>query len=148
MSDDINEFHWMAEMIQTIDVGLVVLDKEYNIKSWNTFMEAHSSMRPDQVQGKNVFDLFPNIDKNWLTGKIDTVFTLNNRAFVTWEQRPFVFPFNNYRPITGIMEHMYQNVTIIPLTSLTGQVTHVSLIVYDVTDTVAYRQQILEAQQA
>lgn len=124
----------MLDMIQTIDVGLVVLDKNYQVQVWNNFMETHSGLRPDQVQAKPLFELFPDLPEDWLRHKIDSVFFLKNRAFTTWEQRPHVFPFKNYRPITGTVDFMYQNITIIPLTSLTGIVTHISLIIYDVTD--------------
>lgn len=143
---DLNDFHWMLEMIQTIDVGLVVLDKQYCVQTWNTFMEAHSGLRPDQTQGKNIFELFPMLPETWLRNKVDSVFMLNNRSFTTWEQRPQVFKFRNYRPITGMVEYMlYQNMTIIPLKSLTGEVTHVSLIIYDVTDVAVNKLQLERA---
>ena len=141
--NEMNEFHWMLDMIQTIDVGLVVLDKDYQVQVWNNFMETHSGLRPDQAQGKKLFSLFPQLPEDWLRHKIDSVFFLKNRAFTTWEQRPHVFPFKNYRPITGTVDFMYQNITIIPLTSLTGIVTHISLIIYDVTDNAVNK---LEAQ--
>ncbi|MFM2483698.1 GGDEF domain-containing protein [Celerinatantimonas yamalensis] len=142
---DLKDFHWMLEMIQTIDVGLIVLDKQYNIQTWNTFMEAHSGLRPDQAQGKNIFTLFPALPETWLRNKVDTVFMLNNRSFTTWEQRPHVFKFRNYRPITGMAEYMYQNMTIIPLRSLTGDISHVSLILYDVTDVAINKMQLEKA---
>jgi diguanylate cyclase (GGDEF)-like protein/PAS domain S-box-containing protein len=134
MQTNMDDFHWMIDMIQTLDVGLVVLDKSFKVCTWNTFMEAHSGLRPDQTQGKNLFELFDDLPEQWLKNKINSVFMLNNRAFTTWEQRPYVFKFGNYRPITGTVDFMYQNITIVPLTSLTGEVTHVYLIVYDVTD--------------
>lgn len=142
---DLNDFHWMIEMIQTIDVGLVVLDQKYNIQTWNTFMEAHSGLRPDQTQGKNIFTMFPDLPETWLRNKVDAVFMLNNRAFTTWEQRPHVFKFRNYRPITGMADYMYQNITIIPLKSLNGEITHVSLIIYDVTDVAINKMQLEKA---
>ncbi len=137
----------MLEMIQTIDVGLVVLDKNYQVQVWNNFMETHSGLRPDQVQAKSLFELFPDLPEDWLRHKIDSVFFLKNRAFTTWEQRPHVFPFKNYRPITGTVDFMYQNITIIPLTSLTGIVTHISLIIYDVTDNAVNKLEALKVNQ-
>ncbi len=134
----------MLDMIQTIDVGLVVLDKDYNVQIWNNFMEAHSGLRADQAQRQSIFSLFPELPEDWLKHKIDSVFFLKNRAFTTWEQRPHVFPFKNYRPITGTVDFMYQNITIIPLTSLTGVVTHISLIIYDVTDSAVNRLETIK----
>ena len=131
---DIQEFHWLIDMIQTIDVGLVVLDPDYKIHVWNSFMENHSGIAPGKAINSNIFDLFSDIPVDWFKRKIDSVFLLNNRAFTIWEQRPYLFKFKNYLPITGIAEFMYQNITLIPLVSADSKVQHVGIMVYDVTD--------------
>ncbi len=131
---DINEFHWMMDMLQTIDVGLVVLDADFKIQVWNSFMENHSGLSPDKVKGETIFDSFKEIPENWLRKKVASVFLLKNRTFTTWEQRPYVFKFKNYRPITGTAKYMYQNTTFIPLSSTDGTVNHICMIIYDVTD--------------
>lgn len=40
---------------------------------------------------------------------------------------------------------MYQNITLLPLASLTGQITHISIIVYDVTDIAVNKLQLKSA---
>ncbi len=142
---DIKEMHWFINMLQMLDVGLVVLDRDYRIQVWNSFMENHSGRRPDHVIGKTLFDMFPDIPRSWFRRKAESVFQLNSRAFVTWEQRPFVFRFRNYQPITGSAEYMYQNVTLVPLTSLEGSVSHLGMIVYDVTDMAVNKLELQEA---
>ncbi|MFC0117096.1 sensor domain-containing diguanylate cyclase [Pseudoalteromonas xiamenensis] len=131
---DMNEIHWLMDMFNTVDVGLVVLDREYRVCVWNGFMENHSGLLPSAVKDKDIFDLFPSIDEKWFRGKTESVFVLKNRSFTIWEQQPYIFRFKNYRPITGKAEHMFQNSTIIPLTTTTGEVGHVCIIIYDVTD--------------
>jgi len=121
-------------MIQHLDVGLIVLDKEYKVNVWNSFMENHSGYTPNDVIGKNLFEVFKNIPESWFKRKSESVFLLNNRAFTTWEQRPYLFKFKNYRPITGSAAFMYQDITLIPLTSVDGTVNHIGVIIYDVTD--------------
>lgn len=133
-SPDISLTHWQLEMLQSIDAGLVVLDKEYRIQLWNSFMENHSGVRPDEAQNQVIFSLFADLPETWLRRKVDSVFKLQNRAFTTWEQRPYVFKFPNFRPLTGTTPFMYQNMTILPLPSLTATVDHICLIIYDVTD--------------
>ena len=137
MSDSdtsIGEFHWLLGILQNIDVGLVVLDPENRVQLWNGFMENHSGIRAGDALGQDLFELFPDIPKTWLQRKIDSVFLLNNRAFTTWQQRPYLFRFESYRPITGGAEWMFQNVTFFPLVSLRGTIDHVCLLIYDVTD--------------
>ncbi|MDO6445780.1 diguanylate cyclase [Colwellia sp. 1_MG-2023] len=144
-TDQINELHWLMEMLHTIDVGLVVLDRQYNIQIWNGFMENHSGLLPREVKGKQLFEMFPEIPKEWFVRKSESVFMLKNKAFTIWEQRPYLFKFQNYRPITGTADYMYQNTTFIPLMSSTGEVTHLCLIVYDVTDNATHKKDLEQA---
>ncbi len=142
---DIKEFHWLMDMLQTIDVGLLVLDRDYKVKVWNSFMESHSGLTPRQTKDKNIFELFSEIPKDWLVHKTNSVFMLKNRSFMTWEQRPFLFKFKNYRPITGTEPFMYQNITISPLVSTDGEVHHIAIIIYDVTDIASNRKALENA---
>ena len=59
--DDMLEFHWIIDMLQTVDVGIVVLDREFKIKMWNVFMESHSGKLPSEVRDKTLFSIFPDI---------------------------------------------------------------------------------------
>ena len=86
-------------------------------------MEHHSGLLPRQVKNKNLFALFDELDEQWFTRKAEAVFLLKNKAFTIWEQRPYLFKFQNYRPITGSADFMYQNTTFIPLLSASGEVT-------------------------
>ena len=129
-----NDFRWIMDVVQNVDVGLVLLDKNYDIKLWNSFMQNHSSLYAEEVIGKNLFESFPEIDEKWFNRKVESIYLLKNSAFTTWEQRPYLFRFNNYRPITGRAEFMYQNSTFIPIQDLTGEISSICLIVYDVTE--------------
>ena len=128
------EMHWKHDLLGSIEVGIVVLDKEFNVQVWNQFMENHSSIVPGMIQNKNLFEFFPEIDKEWFTRKAAPAFSLKSPVFIIWEQRPYLFHFNCNRPITSKANHMYQNITIFPLASLTGKVEQVCLVIYDVTD--------------
>lgn len=131
----LRELHWMGSLIQTLDVGLVVIDRDYRIKMWNSFMENHSGRDASAVMDQILFDCFPAIPQAWFKNKIDTVFLLKNRAFTTWEQRNKVFDFKGYRPITSTADFMFQNITLIPLGAAEGrEVEQVGIIVYDVSD--------------
>ena len=145
MAAELNEIHWMMDMFNTIDVGLVVLDRDYKICVWNGFMENHSGLLPSAVKDKDVFDLFPSIDESWFRSKSESVFVLKTRSFTIWEQQPYIFKFKNYRPITGKADHMYQNATFIPLTNTTGDVSHICIILYDVTDEAVNKKELEHA---
>ena len=142
---ELKEFHWMMDMLQNIDVGLIVLNKNNQVQLWNSFMENHSGILSSAARNKELFDLFPEIEKEWFQHKVESVFQLKTRAFSIWEQRPYIFKFKNYRPITGIAKFMYQNVSIFPIVSTTGKVENICIIVYDVTDIATNRTALKEA---
>lgn len=134
MSDDETELNRLMGMMRSIDLGLVVLDENFTVKVWNDFMTNHSGIRGEHLIGSNIFEKFSDLPEDWLRNKTKSVFMLNNKAFTTWEQRPYLFKFKSYRPITGAADFMYQNITFIPLSSANGSVDHLGLIIYDVTD--------------
>ncbi|WP_369857786.1 diguanylate cyclase domain-containing protein [Candidatus Thalassolituus haligoni] len=132
---EMGDIHWLMDILQNIDVGLVVLDQQYKIRLWNGFMESHSGISPQLAKDKNLFSLFPDIPEQWFRQKAEPVFQLKTRTFTIWEQRPYLFHFKNYRPITGRATFMYQNTSIIPLESVNRSIDHICVIIYDVTDT-------------
>jgi diguanylate cyclase len=144
---DFKELHWLIGMLQTIDVGMVVLDRDFKIQVWNAFMENHSGRSPDETSNRVIFELFSELDEAWFRQKSESVFQLKSSAFITWEVRPYLFKFKNYRPITGTAEFMYQNVTISPLVSIDGSINHVCVTVYDVTDFASNKQALEETNQ-
>lgn len=141
---DIHDLHWLMDMLQSIDVGLVVLDQSYDIQVWNNFMENHSGLSSAQTLGKNIFELFPEIAPDWFKRKARSVFMLKSQSFSNWEQRPYLFKFKNYRPITGFTKYMFQDITFIPLISTSGEVTQLGVMIYDVTNT-AVNKRALES---
>lgn len=144
-NDFLHDFHWLMDVLQNIDVGLVVLDNDYNIQLWNSFMQNHSAKLPTDVLGSNVFSVFPELPEDWLMRKVESVRVLRNLAFTTWEQRPYLFRFRNYRPVTGMTEFMYQNCTLMPITDTRDNITHICLIIYDVTEIAANKLQLQRA---
>ena len=137
--------HWTEVMLQTIDAGIIILDREYKVEVWNNFIENHSGLRANEAKGKNIFELFPELEEAWFKHKAESVFMLQNRAFSTWEQRPYVLRFKNYRPITGTEEYMYQNMTITPLTSINASIDHICIVIYDVTDIATHKKELIVA---
>ncbi|MGM0525225.1 MAG: PAS domain-containing protein [Pseudomonadota bacterium] len=136
---EMDELHAKMSILGAIDVGIVVLDRDYRINMWNEFMQNHSGLRPSQVRDKNLFKMCPEVDQAWLERKVERVWELDARVFITWEQRPYVFRFRNSRPVSGYSEWMYQNLTVIPLHNTRGEVYQVCLILYDVSEQVRER---------
>ncbi|NWO04817.1 MAG: diguanylate cyclase [Alteromonadaceae bacterium] len=137
--------HWMTDMLDTVEIGLVILDLEFRVQLWNGFMENHSGITASNIHNRVLFDVFPEIPKAWLTRKADAVTLLNTRAFTSWEQRPYLFRFRSTRPITGTEDYLFQNRTISPLANSNGQVEKLCLMVYDVTDIATHKRALERA---
>jgi diguanylate cyclase (GGDEF)-like protein len=146
-SNDLSELHWLLAIVQSIDVGVVVLDRDYRIDVWNTFMENRSGRLPEEARKKTFFELFPEVDEQWFRRKVENVATLGTPSFTIWEQRPYLLRFKNYQPITGLEDFMYQNTTLMPLKALNGSIEQICLIIYDVTDVATNRHQLQAANQ-
>lgn len=142
---ELEDIHWLIDMVQNIDVGIVVIDLQMNVQMWNGFMENHSGLLTADVVNQRLNILFEDIPEQWLQQKLDSIRLLKNKAFTTWEQRPYLFKFKSYRPFTSRAEFMYQNVTFLPLTNVADQVTQVCMIIYDVTDVALNKQMAEEA---
>lgn len=144
-AEDMMELHWLFDMLQHIDVGLVVLNRKHEIKLWNSFMENHSGVSSSIAKEQSLFKVFPNINQNWLQNKLDNVIALRTPIFISWEQRPHLFPFKGYRPITGVADQMYQNIALRPITNADGSVAYVCMVVYDVTDVATNKESLSQA---
>ena len=139
---DLKEFHWLLSIVQSIDVGVVVLDREHRVQVWNTFMENRSGVQPRDAYNQCFFSLFPEVDRQWFSHKVDSVATLGTPAFTIWEQRPYLVRFKNYQPITGQEDFMYQNVTLLPLAASSGTVEHLCVVIYDMTAAATHKKQL------
>lgn len=123
-----------AELFNSIEVGIVILDGDFKVQVWNKFMENHGSKRAGEIVGHSLFAHFPEIEEQWLRTKVDPVFNLKSPVFIIWEQRPYLFKFGCNRPVTCAAEHMYQNVTMFPIVDEHGNVSQFCMLVYDVTE--------------
>jgi diguanylate cyclase (GGDEF)-like protein len=143
MDEDLNP-QLLTSIINSIEVGVFVINKDMEVQLWNPFMESHSSRSAKEIIGKNLFDSFPELPRKWLERKISNVFILNNFSFTSWEQRPYLFKFPHNRPVTGGVDCMRQNFTFFPIKNDTGEVEHVCITLHDVTDVSIYAEILSE----
>ncbi|MEM0909937.1 MAG: GGDEF domain-containing protein [Pseudomonadota bacterium] len=126
---------WQEALISSIEVGVVVLNKDFVVEEWNQFMENHTSISTDAIKDKSLFEQVREINANWFMNKCQPVFELQIPVFIIWEQRQYLFKMHSARPISSPSEYMYQNVTIFPIINPANQqVEKACMLVYDVTD--------------
>ena len=134
VSNHVSSCHVPAELLDSIEVGIAVIDRNFNVQVWNKFLENHSAKKANAIIGTSLFSHFPEIEEKWLRTKIDPVFNLKSPVFIIWEQRPYLLKFDCNRPVTCAAEFMYQNVTMFPIVDKSGHVERFCMLVYDVTE--------------
>lgn len=131
-------------IIDRVDVGILVVTENLEVVLWNRFMEANSKVAAETIVGTNLLESFPGLPGKWLEKKVRSVQLLNNFAFTSWQQRPYLFHFKHHRPITGGVTHMYQNCTFIPFEGSGGE-SLVCITLFDVTDTAISQREVQQA---
>lgn len=128
------DFHWLLDILQSADIGILVLDKNFTIEIYNRFMQVHSGLNAEQAIGCSVFELFPYLEDDWFKRRVNSVFELGVPVYTTSEQRDNVFDFALKLPIHYDINRMFQNITFVPLRSSQDTVEKVGIVVYDVTE--------------
>ncbi len=131
---DMQAIHWMSKVIQTMDHGLVIIDPDYKVEIWNEFMESFSGILNHEIRGNSLLDVCPELNLPWFKKNVELAIKQEIRLFIAWQQHPHLFNLTNYKPLTGGVKAMYQDVTLMPLRALTGKVNQLALLVYDTTE--------------
>src|SRR3954447_2832384 len=124
----------LALLVDRMNVGVLTVAADATVLQWNRFLHAHTRLAPEDVVGKNLYERFSELPRDWLERKLRSVFLLKNFAFTSWRQRPYLFRFDDHRPLTGGTEPMRQDCAFIPLVQ-DGDVRAVSIVIVDATDT-------------
>ncbi len=145
MNDGLDPLSFLRFIVDRVNVGIIVVDREMEVLLWNHFMAVNSGREAHELLGNNLFDSFSGLPEKWLRKKINSVFILKNFAFTGWEQRPYLFQFRHNRPVTGSTDFMMQNCTFLPIMGESGEVQAVCITVFDVTDISIYQNQLKDA---
>lgn len=126
-----------------LTVGIVMVDRRFTVVLWNRFMELNSQIRAEEVLGKDIFDAFPELNRNWLEKKIKSCMILKTPSFSSWRQRPYLFRFKASPALGGNSEFMYQDVSIFPIRNQEGAVQGACIAIHDATE-LAENSRLLE----
>jgi len=134
-----------SQIIQSVNMGILVLDKNLRIVFWNRWMEEHSRLRSGEVLGRDIMELYPNLEKKGFRWKAETVFKMGNFAFFSQQLHSHLIPLHLARYLTADFEQMQQNATLSPLRDPLGRVEYLCVSIEDATDSVIYRERLESA---
>ncbi len=124
-----------------LNTGIVIVDTQATIVEWNRFLAVHANKSAETVQGKLLYDIFPELPQRWFERKLANVIQLNTPAFCSWEQRHHLFELPHTRPISTDSLFMAQNCTFLPVET-NGVVEHVCILIEDATDVCHYQSML------
>lgn len=110
--------------------GVVTLNNSFQIQSWNHWMELHSGMRFDDVAGKEIFTLFPDLKERRLLSHFERALEGESSVLSTALHR-YLLPLPSQFRETSLA-HMLQTGQIAPL-YFEEKVCGIVLVIEDVT---------------
>jgi len=129
------------EVVNFLNVGLVILDEQMNVRKWNKWMERHSNIKSSDIEGKNLFLFFPMLDNEHFNRSIKSVFTFSNMVFYSQKLHRYCFPIPPVASFRQQFEFMQQNCAIGPITPEENS-NCVFISIQDVTNIVYYEDQL------
>ena len=110
--------------------GIVTLNESFEVQSWNRWMESHSRLKFEEVVGKSLLTLFPDLSDRRLASHFERALQGESSVLSTALHRYLVPLPSPYRG-SGLT-HMLQTARIAPLFS-DGKVCGIVLVIEDVT---------------
>jgi diguanylate cyclase (GGDEF)-like protein len=134
----------LTQVFDTVNFGLVVLDRDIKIQYWNRWMAMHSGLPSEQIIGEPLFDFFPHLSTPGFNKNCKAVLSFGNFAFFSQKLHRFLFPFKPDSSFGYRFDLMQQSCTMGPLRSDDNSISGLFLIVQDVTELATYEQKLVE----
>ncbi len=139
------------QIFEVLDIGLLVVDRDYRIRDWNHWLATRTKISKDEAIGKNLFELYPELNNKWFVRNCKSLFTFGNFVFSSQKLHRYLIPIPLSRPIAGRFEYMQQNCTIGPVRDLndpsigSNKIELAFIMIQDVTDLAEYERRLTDA---
>lgn len=131
-------------VLQAINIGTIVLDSTHQVVLWNRWMEKHALRCADDVLGRNLFDIYPELKNTRIEAAITQALRNNFPSLLsqTLNKAPFLLYTHPQDVVDGI--RMQQAVAVVPIEG-DEHVRHCLVQITDVSIAVA-RERLLREQ--
>lgn len=133
-----------AQVLDSINIGIVMLDTDLNITDWNNWMYIHSDKPADEVIGKNIYDVYPQLKRNCFVRGCKSVLSFGNLVFLSAKLHKYLFPFKLEGSYSTLFEHMQQSCYLIPIKNAEGKVEGIMINIHDVTENAVLEKHLRE----
>lgn len=132
------------QILESINIGIVIIDKNFTITEWNSWMSAHSGRQKEDVLWKNIYEIYPELNRNCFNRGCKTVFTFGNLVFLSSKLHKYLFPFKLQGSYSSLFEHMQQSCYLIPIRNEKGEIEGLMINIHDVTENAVLEKHLKE----
>lgn len=133
-----------SQIFETIDIGLVVLDRELNVIGWNRWMEIHSGIPAAKIIATPIVKSYPNLGEPKYQRVLKSVLSFGSYACFSQKLHRYLIPLKNPHSTMAQLPFMQQSCTANPIRGRDGAITGLFIAVHDVTEYTTYENKLLE----
>jgi diguanylate cyclase (GGDEF)-like protein len=135
----------LRQIFDTINLGLVIMDRDLQVRYWNRWMSRCSKIAPEAILGRRIFDHFPTLQVHQsFQRNCKSVLAFGSYAFFSQKLHRYLFPFPPASAFEVSFEQMQQSCTMGPLRDASRAITGIFLTVEDMTENAANEQRLVE----
>ncbi|MFH2043764.1 MAG: diguanylate cyclase [Pseudomonadota bacterium] len=131
-------------ILNTLNIGVIILDKNMHIRYWNNWMSVHSGIKQDSIIGSDILNLFPNLNTPAFLRNFKSSLKFGNINYISRKMHPYLFPIKTYSSFQSQFEFMQQSCSICPVRGENESITHICITVQDVTQLAIYEKKLIE----
>jgi hypothetical protein len=135
----------LNQILDTLDLGLVILDREFRVRYWNRWLASHSDIASRKIKGSSIFGFFPNLDNKKFQRNFKAVITFGNHYFFPQKLYGYIFPFKPESSFVSEINYMQQSCIMGPLRNKEKKIEYVYISVKDVTEAYIYETSLASA---
>ncbi len=136
-----------SQIFETINSGLVVLDKEMTVQHWNRWMALHSNISSEEIVGKNLFEFFPELNRSHFLRNCRSVLKFGHFSFFSQKLHEYLVPMPLTGSLAGEFQFMQQSCTAGPLRNKDREIEFLYLSIQDVSEVVSYQKKLIRLNQ-
>ena len=143
-NDSILSLTFSNQIINTINCGIVVIDREYTVYYWNHWMEIYSHKNSSDIIGKNLLEVYSNLNNHQFIRSCKSTFSFGNFIFISQKLHKYLIPLKAFQYSNLNIDYMQQSCALFPLRDENNIINYICIAIYDVTEIVMYQMKLLD----
>jgi hypothetical protein len=135
----------LHQILETLDIGLVILDRDLRVRYWNRWLASHSGISAKKIKGSSIFEFYPQLDGKKFQRNFKAIITFGNYYFFPQKLYGYLFPFKPESNFLSEIDYMQQSCIMGPLRNDANAIEYVYISVKDVTEAYIYETNLASA---